>query len=211
MSQEYDDLNSARTITSDQLSSLDSHLNELSGKDNQISITLDDLLQHSYGFNVNILGVPELNSRESTLDTSNLCVKIFNKKGTEVTMYDINLAHRVSTRNPPPADPRPIICRFVRRLAREQVTEKRQEICNVVLTEVRFTEDSTLARAILLDHLTPKVQQLLIDAKKFKDRFQYAHCWSKNAVVYLRKSVDSQPIKVKDQSVLEALAREEQD
>lgn len=92
MSQEYDDLNSARTITSDQLSSLDSHLNELSDKDNQISITLDDLLQQSYGFNVNILGVPELNSRESTLDTSNLCVKIFNKKGTEVTMYDINLA-----------------------------------------------------------------------------------------------------------------------
>ena len=72
---------------------MDSRLNELSDKVNQISIALDDLLQHSYGFNVKILGVPELDSRESALDTSNLCVKIFNKLGAEVTMYDIDLAH----------------------------------------------------------------------------------------------------------------------
>ena len=32
--------------------------------------------------------------------------------------------------------------------------EKRREICNVVPTEVGLAEDSTLARAILLDHLT---------------------------------------------------------
>ena len=192
------------------MSSLDSRLNELSNKVNQTSVALDDLLQHSYGFNVKILGVPELDSRESAQDTSNLCVKIFNKMGAEVTMYDIDLAHRVSTRNPSAADPKPIICRFVRRLTREQVMEKRREICNVVPSEVGLAEDSTLDRAILLDHLTPKVQQLLIDTKKFKDRFKYTYCWSKNAMVYLRKSVDSRPIKVKDQSVLDALAREEQ-
>ena len=131
--------------------------------------------------------------------------------GAEVTMYDIDLAHRVPARNPSAADPRPVICRFVRRLEREQVMEKRREICNVVPTAVGLAEDSTFARAFLLDHLTPIVQQLLIDAKKFKDRFQYAYCWSKNAVVYLRKSEDSRPIKVKDQIVLDALAREEQD
>ena len=57
--------------------------------------------------------------------------------GAEATLYDIDLAHRVAARNPSAADPRPIICKFIRRdLAREQVMEKRRETCNVVSTGV---------------------------------------------------------------------------
>ena len=63
-----------------------------------------------------------------------LCVKISNKMGAEVTIQDINVAHRV---NPTNISNRPklIVCKFTRHLARE-VTKRRSEISWVALSEV---------------------------------------------------------------------------
>ena len=54
-----------------------------------------------------------------------------------------------------------------------------------------------------------KTQKPLADAKKFQARNGFRFCWSKNFVIYLRKSEDSRPIRLKSQEDLERFARQE--
>ena len=49
----------------------------------------------------------------------------------------------------------------------------------------------------IFDHLTPKMQSILFEAKKFKNQHHYQYCWVKNCVVYLRKDVTARLIKIK--------------
>ena len=60
---------------------------------------VEEFQEYSYSFNIKILGVPELSDREKAEDTSNLCVNLFNKMGAEVSIRDIDIAHRVSFRD----------------------------------------------------------------------------------------------------------------
>ena len=63
---------------------------------------------------------------------------------------------------------------------------------------IRQTSDSpavSLSSARLFDHLTPKMQNLYSEAKKFKASHGYEYCWAKNWFVYLRKDADSRALK----------------
>ena len=44
-----------------------------------------------------------------------------------------------------------------------------------------------------------KSEQVLFEAKKFKDRNNYQYCWAKDSVVSLRRDSESRPIKTKHQ------------
>lgn len=46
-----------------------------------------------------MLGVHELEQRESAFDTTTLCVKLFNGMGFEINPQDIDIAHRVPNRH----------------------------------------------------------------------------------------------------------------
>ena len=54
----------------------------------------------------------------------------------------------------------------------------------------------SLSSARLFDHLTPKMQNLYSEAKKFKASHGYEYCWAKNWCVYLRKDGDSRALKI---------------
>ena len=56
-----------------------------------------------------------MKEKESAEETSSLCVKLFREMGAEVTIHDIDMAHRVPTREAH-GGPKPIVCKFVRRL-----------------------------------------------------------------------------------------------
>lgn len=47
------------------------------------------------------------------------------------------------------------------------------------------------SHAHIVDHLPPKTQELYAEAKKFKTRYQYTFCQSKNVNIFLRRSEDS--------------------
>ena len=64
----------------------------------------------------NNIGLPELISKETTPETSSLFLKLFQEMGAEVSILDIDIAHRVSTRNESEG-PKPVVCKLVRRLA----------------------------------------------------------------------------------------------
>ena len=81
------------------------------------------------------------------------------------TLNDIHTAHRVPSRNSSSISLKPIICKFVRRIAREDVMAHRREINQAV-----GINNGDLSNADILDHLTPKAQELLFKAKIFKNR-----------------------------------------
>ena len=59
---------------------------------------IDNLVQHSYSFNVKLINMPELGaagSKELDLDTSKHCVRIFDAMGCNITINHIDIAHRV--------------------------------------------------------------------------------------------------------------------
>ena len=131
------------------------------------------------------------------MSTSSLCVKIFNEMGADVSILDIDTAHRVPTRSDRGSGPKPIICKFVRRLAKEQVMECRNDLINVNPTAIGLPEQTSMSAVRIFDHLTPTIQTVLYEAKPFKNQHHYQYCWAKNSVVYLRKDGTARPIKIK--------------
>ena len=117
---ECDDLNNFSGKSSEEIFAIKTNLGVIAEKVDDLAQAIKEFQAYSYGFNVKILGVPECVSQESALQTSNLCVRIFNKMGAEVTLTDIDIAHRAKPRNPS-NQPKLIICKFTRRLAREEV------------------------------------------------------------------------------------------
>ena len=99
LSDEYDDLSSSNSRVSVQLKQISHRLNVLSAQVERVANAINDAEEYSYQFNVKITGLPELNSSETAPETSSLCVKLFQETGAEVSILDIDIAHRVSTRN----------------------------------------------------------------------------------------------------------------
>ena len=83
---------------------------------------------------------------------------------------------------------RPIVCKFTRRIIREQVMNNRNDACKVIATSVGIPADCSFEDARLFDHLTPQNGHFPVDAKKFQNRNGYKFCWAKNCVVYLRQT-----------------------
>ena len=168
LGEEYDDLNRSEQATRRELSDIDQRLNVMDKKLNELEKTLEDFVEYSYGSNVKLLGLPELSSTEEAHETSSLCVKLFNALGaTSVSISDIDIAHRVPTRVARDG-PKPVICKFTRRLARNAVMAVRREISSVSPTDLGLPRDEDLSHTRIVDHLSPKRQQLYTDAKNFK-------------------------------------------
>lgn len=183
-------------------------MNALADKVENIATAIEQTWRYSYQYNVKITGISEHNPHESAVETTTLCVRLFQNLGVEVTLQDIDIAHRVPVRNAT-SDSKPIICKFVRRVVKEQIMRVRKDVCKVSATDIGLQMDKSLEEARILDHLTPQVQKLLADAKKYQQQIGFRYCWVKNFVVYLRKTEDSRPISIKTRSDLERLFENE--
>ena len=118
--------------------------------------------------------------------------------GSAISIQDIDTAHRVPTRNTGNGGPRPIICRFIRRLSKDNVMNQKRNASTVDPSAVGFSDDVSLSAVRILDHLTPRMQKVLFEANRFKEQFHYQYCWSNGSFVYLRKDATSRAIKIKD-------------
>ena len=114
---EYDDLTASNSSVLVQRKQISHRLNVLSAQVERVGSAINEAEEYSYQFNVKIVGLPELKPNETAPETSSLCVKLFQEMGAEVSILDIDIAHRVSTRNGSEG-PKPVIFKFVRRLAK---------------------------------------------------------------------------------------------
>ena len=174
----------------------------------EVGNAIDEIQRYSYQYNVKIVGLPEIDSQESASATTSLCISLLKASGVDINKQDVDIAHRVPTRQAT-AGPRPVICKFTRRIVKEEVINLRKEACKVSATSIGLPAECSLRDVKIFDHLTPQIQKLLADAKKFQAQNGFRFCWSKNFVVYLRKSEDSRPIRLKSQEDLEQFAHQE--
>ena len=151
------------------------------------------------------MGVPEVKQRESAGDTLELCMRIFHKIGAEIHPYNLDIAHRVPSRNTSDGRLTPIICIFTRRIARASVMAARREVNRIVPADIGLRESSSLEHVAIYNHLSPRLQSLLSDAKKIKERFLFSFCWAKKSTTWLRKNETSRPIAITNSTDLSSL------
>ena len=125
--------------------------------------------------------------------------------GENISIQDIDTAHRVLQRNNA-RNPKPIICRFVRRLVKESLMSHRKEISDVTPAAVGIPEGSSLS-SVRISDLSPRMQAVLFQTKKVKEELHYQYCWSKGSVICLRKDSTSRIIKLKSMAELDELKR----
>ena len=161
---------------SKELKRLSTWLTEISKRVDEVGKAIDSMCEYNYQYNVKIVGMPELSEQESYSQTSGLCVKLFSDMGADVSLYDIDIAHRVPQRNATAGATKPIICKFVRRSSKEAVMARRNDACKADPSSLGFGEGVSLSSVRMFDHLTPKVQYFLTEAKKFKGQSNYQFC-----------------------------------
>ena len=188
---------------------LSARLAQVSAKVDEIGKVINTctIEEYSYQYNLKIVGVPKLNGQETAMDISKLRVSLFIEMGADITLQDIDIAHRVplrSARNMP----KPIICKFTRRLAKESVMARRKDACKSIPANPGLPDGVSLSSVRIFDHLTPKMQIVFSEAKKFKSNHHFEFCWTKNSCVYLRKDRDSRVLKIKDIEDLNKLLRQ---
>ena len=156
--------------------------------------------------NLKIVGVPTVAERETPQQTANICLKLFAALEVEnVPLSDIDMVHRVSCRVASNR-PNPIICKFVRRLTKDNVMANRRNVNGLSPVDLGLNSDTDVSHINLYDHLTPRLQELLYESKKFKDAKSYKYCWAKNGLVFLRKTDNSTPLKLKSSEDLRRLS-----
>ena len=192
MSSQYDDFIRFKVEAERQIQ-------ELFPRVNEISILCDHIrksIEASEAYNIKIVGVPTVAERETSQQTADLCMTLFAAlEREEVSLSDVDTPHRVPSRvacNRPNA----ISCKFVRRLAREKVMAARRGVSNLNAEDLGFIRAVDVSHINLYDHLTPRLQELLFESRKFKDANSYKYRWANNGLVYLRKTDTSRTIKL---------------
>ena len=95
---EHSDFQSVQTRAEAELKRLSASLAQVRARVDEVGKAIDAMEEYSYEYNIKIVGLPELNAQETAMDTSKLCAKLFAEMGTDITLQDIDIAHRVPLR-----------------------------------------------------------------------------------------------------------------
>ena len=149
-----------------------------------------------------IVGVPLISESESAQDTAELCVKLFSGLGVDVSISEIDIAHRVpqrdtSTGNGNRRQPNPIICKFTRRMTRDTVLASRGNASRLTTEDLDLPSTAEINRIAIYSHLTPRLQELLHSAKAHQNTYNYKWCWAKGAAIFLGKTDSSMTIRLR--------------
>ena len=81
------------------IESFQRRLNKLASQTEAVTKAIDEATSYSYKNNPKIFGVPQRKEKETAEETTSLCLKIFKKIGVDISETDIDIAHRIPTRN----------------------------------------------------------------------------------------------------------------
>ena len=195
ISAQNDDLILFRNNTIKELKQINQKINVISKKCEDIANAVEQIEDHSYQYNIKIIGMPQQNLHESAEETASMCLKLFIAMGADVSISDVDIAHRVPSRNQSNRS-NAIICKFVRRIAKEKVLAVRKQTSNVQPEQLQLPMATKLDNLQIYQHLTPRLQELLFEANKYKRENHFKFCWVKNKIVCLRKTENDQIIKL---------------
>ena len=196
---QYDEMEAFKHQALRDINAITIKLGKMEAKCDEINACIQEIQDYSYQNNVKIVGMPATGTaRENSETTADLCLKFFHSLGVEdVTIHDIDTAHRVPSRRQFPDRPDAIICKFVRRMVKEKAMTMRRNVNKLQASDLGFADHVSLAHLGLYDHLSPRLQNLLYEAKRVKVEQHFKFCWAKNGAVFLRKTDTSRIIKIK--------------
>ena len=192
LSDEYDDLKLFKFSTGKDIKRLSTKLTDITLKIDKTSEQIDAIEQYSYNYNVKITGIPQaIDQNETAEDTAEICINLFHNIGaTNVTLQDTDIAHRIPIRGDT-RRPNSIICKFTRHLAKEAVMSRKKETTKLTPADFGLERRARLDHIGIFDHLTPKLQKLFYEAKRFKTENSNMYCWSKSSAIFLREKAVS--------------------
>ena len=143
LSNEYDDLSSFHRDAINKINLIEKKLKKLGDRVEELANAVDSAELYSYQYNLKIVGLPQAAEHESSEATAALSLNLFETMGADgININDIDIAHRVppQRRSNEGASngnrPDPVICKFTRRLARDEVLSKRQEVKKVKYSDL---------------------------------------------------------------------------
>lgn len=165
---------------------LKNEVERLSEKNSYLENGLHDLQQYSRRNNLEISGLAEC--RDSNEEETRL-LEFFQELGVSIHTEDIEACHRVPTKQKDRK--KPLIVRFINRCKRDEVYAARKQIKgrNIFVNE----------------HVSPHNRCLYTLALEVKRKSGFRYLWTNNGTPCLRKSDNSQVIKVSCPAVLEGL------
>ena len=99
LSDGYDDLvKSAKGVTEKLKKKLERRLNAFEFHVKNIAKAKDNILGHSYQYNIKQPGFLQTSDRETSEETVNFCLMMFAGIGVDISISNIDIAHRVQTR-----------------------------------------------------------------------------------------------------------------
>ena len=208
VSSQCDEMVALHRKTLKELQKITERLESISKRCKEIEEFVDHAEDYSFQYNVKIFGMPMISTNEKAEVTIELCLNLFSSIGAQtVNIADIDIAHRVPSRNPSPNKPDAIVCRFTRRLARNRVLDCSKAVCEVTAEQLGFNHDISVDDLRICEHLSPRQQSLFSEAKKLKNAHQFKFCWVKGGTIQLRESEDSRIFKLRNSDDLFRLER----
>lgn len=132
--------------------SLIKHLEKQADKNDKILQEFREFRECRNQHNIKIMGMPKKSKEKTALDTSSLCVALFKEMGANITINDIDTAQRTAEGKDSDG-PTPVICKFVRRLAKDLVISVKQRACDVNPRNIQgFSEDTDVSKIMICDY-----------------------------------------------------------
>ena len=145
---------------------------------------LDDQEQYSRRDNV-MIWLPEKETRED--DTDTIVMAVAAKMNVPMKLEEISRSHRVG--KPSPDKPRAIICRFLNWRVKHRFMKAR---ATLKTTKIYVSEDLTRVKSHLF----------FLTRQKQKEK-KCAQCWTFDGKIFLKLTIESQPMIVFDPAHLE--------
>ena len=98
ISAQNDDLILFKNNTMKELKHINQQVNIISKKCEVIANAVEQIEDYSYQYNIKITGMPQQNPNESAKKTTSMCLKLFTAIGADVSINDVDIAHRVPAR-----------------------------------------------------------------------------------------------------------------
>ncbi|XP_046687458.1 uncharacterized protein LOC124373108 [Homalodisca vitripennis] len=148
-----------------------------------------------------IQGIPE-EKNENVLD---IVKDVGRALGMDVSEEMIDTCHRLGQKDSGYRGPRGIIVKFVRRLDREALLQKRRERKKDFSTRHLSLDRPSDVLVYLNESLSPMRRKLLAKARMLKRDRGYKYIWLRNGNILLRKEEGSAVIQIKTQADLDKL------
>ena len=155
---------------------------------NRLNYKVDELEQYGRRNNVEIHGIPEIPAE----NLPDILTKIGEKLGCEIQRSDIDVIHRLPGKD---NKPRPVIARLVRRSVRDALLKERFKLANVKTHQLDINVNEQ-NKIFINENLTPDRRKLFYLTRQKKDEKDYKFAWIRNGLIFLRKTENSEVIKV---------------